>query len=45
MNSGKDNLESPSLHKIFEDGLDLYNNVDTTNEPLNTSNVQVRIEK
>lgn len=40
-NSSTANEESVNLKKIFQEGLDLFNNVETTNDPLNSVHVQV----
>lgn len=40
-NSSTSLKENVNLKKIFQDGLDLFNNVETTNDPLNSSHIQV----
>lgn len=39
MASDEENIEN--LSKMFQDGLDMYNNIDKTIKPTNSSEVQV----
>lgn len=39
------NNNEKNLKQIFQEALDLYNAIETTNDPLNSPHVQVRFNK
>ena len=44
ISSGSESMDSESLSELFDKAFDLFNSINQTQEPTNSSNVQVFIQ-